>query len=312
MKAIILTDFGGADQLKISEQPVPKIKDGEVLVQTKAISINPVDVQTRAGKGKASEFNNVRPIILGWDMAGTVTESASPLFKQGDAVFGMVNFPGRGNAYAEYVASPANHLSIKPENISFDVAAATTLAAATAWQALHEHGHLKKGERILIHAASGGVGHFAVQLAKQAGAYVIGTSSLGNKDFVLSLGADEHMDYKAVRFEDAYRGIDFILDTVGQDYVARSIPVLRKGGTLITIFGRISDSDQQKAKEAGVMAANMLVRSNGDDMMQLAALLEGKKLQPHISAVYKFEDMIQAHLQLESHRTIGKVVVAMQ
>lgn len=312
MKAIILTDFGSADQLKISEQPVPKIKDGEVLVQTKAISINPVDVQTRAGKGKASEFNNVRPIILGWDMAGTVTESASPSFKQGDAVFGMVNFPGRGNAYAEYVASPADHLSIKPENVSFDVAAATTLAALTAWQALHEYGHLKKGERILIHAASGGVGHFAVQLAKQAGAYVIGTSSLRNKDFVLSLGADEHMDYKAVRFEDAYHDIDFILDTVGQDYVARSIPVLRKGGTLITIFGRISDSDQQKAKEAGVMAANMLVRSNGDDMTQLAALLAGKKLQPHISAVYKFEDMTEAHLQLESHRTIGKVVVAMQ
>jgi NADPH:quinone reductase-like Zn-dependent oxidoreductase len=309
MKAITLASFGGIEQLKISELPVPSLKEGEVLVQVKAISINPVDVKTRAGSGVAGRLKDIQPIILGWDIAGIISASASPLFKEGDEVFGMVNFPGHGSAYAEYVAAPAAHLVKKPANISFEDAAAATLVALTAWQAFHLHAQIRKNDKVLIHAASGGVGHLAVQLAKAAGAYVIGTSSAANKDFVLSLGADEHIDYKTVRFEEVLHDLDFVLDTNGGDYVKRSIPVLKSGATVVSITGKISDEDQQKAAAAGITALSILVDSNAAGMQQVADLLKSGALKPHISQVFAFEDMGKAHLQLESHRTVGKLVV---
>jgi NADPH:quinone reductase-like Zn-dependent oxidoreductase len=310
MKAIVLKAFGGVDQLHLTRLVKPAIKKEEVLVRVKALSINPVDVQTRAGGGIAGwKFKDADPIILGWDLAGTVEESASDIWQPGDKIFGMVHFPGQGKTYAEYVAAPANQLARIPPGISFETAAATTLAALTAWQALHRHGTLKKGDKILIHAASGGVGHFATQIAKAAGAYVIGTSSAQNRDFVLGLGADEFVDYQDENFEDKYHDLDFILDTAGHDYVRRSIPVLRKGGTLISIPGSISVANQQKAEAAGVTAANILVHSNGVDLEHLAALLHSGKLKPHIANEFPFKEMAAAHLQLESHQTIGKVVL---
>jgi NADPH:quinone reductase-like Zn-dependent oxidoreductase len=205
MKAIVLKAFGGVDQLHLTRIEKPSIQQGEVLIRAISLSINPVDVQTRAGGGLATwKFKDADPIVLGWDIAGVVEESASEHWKQGDEVFGMVHFPGQGRTYAEYVAAPGDQLARKPAGISFEAAAATTLAALTAWQALHRHGSLKKGDRVLIHAASGGVGHFAVQLAKAAGAYVIGTSSSVNRDFVLGLGADEFVDYQTQNFEELY------------------------------------------------------------------------------------------------------------
>ena len=309
MKAITLAGFGGIEQLKINELPTPQINDGEVLIRVKAISINPVDVKTRTGSGVAGLLKDIQPIILGWDIAGIISASASPLFKEGDEVFGMVNFPGHGKAYAEYVAAPATQLALKPNNITFEDAAAATLAALTAWQAFHLHANLKKGDKVLIHAASGGVGHFAIQLAKAAGAYVIGTSSAANKDFVLSMGADEHIDYKTVRFEEVLQDLDFILDTNGGDYVTRSVPVMKNGGTVVTIIGKVSGEDLQKAAARDIKAISMLVNSNEPGMQQLAELLKRGVLKPHISRVFAFEDMGKAHLQIESHRTIGKLVV---
>lgn len=309
MKAITLAGIGGIEQLKINELPVPQIKEGEVLVQVKAISINPVDAQTRRGAGIAGRLKGIDPIILGWDIAGVIASSASPLFKEGDEVFGMVNFPGHAKAYAAYVAAPATHLVLKSDNISFEEAAASTLAALTAWQAFHVHDNIKKGDKVLIHAASGGVGHFAVQLAKAAGAYVIGTSSAANKDFVLSLGADEHIDYNAVRFEEVVHDLDFVLDTNGGDYVKRSIPVLKNGGTVVTIVGKIADEDLRVAAAKNVTALNILVDSDAGGLKEVAALLKNGSVKPHISQVYAFEDMAKAHLQLESHRTIGKLII---
>lgn len=309
MKAIILKSFGGVDQLHISDEPQPELHDGEVIVQTKALSINPVDVQTRAGGGMSFKFRTAHPIILGWDIAGVIVATKSNTLQIGDEVFGMVHFPGRGAAYAEYVVAPADQLAIKPRDVSFEIAATTTLAALTAWQALHKHGELLKGQRILIHAASGGVGHFAVQLAKSVGAHVIGTSSAENREFVLSLGADEHLDYHNVNFEDVYSELDFVLDTAGHDYVRRSIPVIKKGGILISIPGSISHSNHSKAEAAGITAANILVHSNGTDMTALAHLLETGRLKPYVSNTFAFDQMAQAHLQLESHRTIGKVAL---
>lgn len=311
MKAIILNGPGPVENLIINDIANPQIADQEVLVQVKSISINPVDVKTRAGKGVYGRLKETSPIIIGWDISGIVTESRSDLFKAGDEVFGMVNFPGHGKAYAAYVAAPADQLALKPANITHEDAAAATLAALTAFQALHHHAQIKAGQKVLIHAAAGGVGHYAVQLAKQAGAYVIGTSSAENRDFVFSLGADEHIDYKAVRFEEILNDIDFVLDTIGGDNIDRSIDVLKKGGTLISIPTGIPESAAEKAEANGVNASFTLVQSSGEDMKQLADLLEKGDLRSHVSQVFGFEEMGKAHLQVETGKTKGKVVVSL-
>jgi NADPH:quinone reductase-like Zn-dependent oxidoreductase len=309
MKAITLAGTGGIEQLKISELPVPHIKEGEVLVKVKAISINPVDAKTRMGGGVYGYIKDQQPLIIGWDIAGVIAASSSPLFKEGDEVFGMVNFPGHGSAYAEYVAAPATHLVKKPANISFEEAAAATLAALTAWQAFHLHANIKKNDKILVHAAAGGVGHFAVQLAKAAGAYVIGTSSAANKQFILDLGADEHVDYKSVRFEEVLHDLDFVLDTYGGDYVTRSVTATKDGGIVTGIAGKVSDEDVQKAAERNIKASFILVNSDAIGMQQVADLLASGALKAHVSQVFPFEEMGKAHLQLESGRTVGKLVL---
>ncbi|SFF03459.1 NADPH:quinone reductase [Pedobacter antarcticus] len=309
MKAIILKEFGSADQLQIQELEIPAVKEQEVLIRVKAISINPVDIKTREGKGAAGKIGEERPIILGWDISGIVTESRSERFKVGDEVFGMVNFPGHGKAYAEYVSAPADQLVLKPVSISHIDAAAATLAALTAWQALVTNAKVKAGDRVLIHAAAGGVGNYAVQIAKHLGAYVIGTSSGAKKDFVLSLGADEHIDYTAVPFEQATRDIDFVLDTIGGDNIDRSLKVIKKGGTIISIPSGFREMVAEKTKDSGINGYFIMVQSDGQDMQQIARLLENGQLKSHVSQVFDFEDMIIAHKALETGRTQGKIVV---
>ena len=309
MRAIILKGFGGVDELQLTELPAPVISEGEVLVEVKAISINPVDVKTRKGKGAAGEYKDANPVILGWDMAGIVKESKSPLFEEGDEVFGMVNFPGQGKVYADYVAAPADQLAAKPVGVPFPAAAATTLAALTAWQAFADHSRLRAGQRVLIHGASGGVGHFAVQIAKHAGCYVIGTSSAENKDFVLGLGADVHVDYKAGPFEEIVKDVDLVLDTIGGDNIDRSLQVMKKGATIISIPSGANDHVKEKAAAKGMTGVTMLVQSSGEDMEHLAGLLESRALKPEVSKVFPFEKMGEAHTQVESGKTRGKVIV---
>lgn len=311
MKVIILDQPGGVENFKITEVPTPEIKSDEVLVQVKAISINPVDVKTRAGKGMYGKLKDESPLIIGWDISGIVVEAGADVkdFAVGDEVFGMVNFPGHGKAYAEYVAAPVAHLAKKPAKISHTDAAAATLAALTAWQALSVHAELQKGDKILIHAASGGVGHYAVQIAKHIGAYVIGTSSAENKELVVSLGADEHVDYKAVRFEEVIKEVDFVLETVGGENINRSLESLKKGGAIISILGKGTEATEEKAKKLGVEVRAFLVGSDGDDMKIIAGLLEKGELKSHVSDIFPFEKMGEAHLQVESGRTKGKVVV---
>ena len=179
MKAITLKDFGGVENLVKTEIPVPVISDNEVLVKVKAFSINPVDIKTRTGKGVAVKLKEAKPMILGWDFSGIVTDTGQSVtsFKVNDEVFGFINFPRPGKAYAEYVAAPESQLTIKPANVTFEEAAAASLAALTAWQILKDKAGIKPGDNVLIHAAAGGVGHFAVQMSKHLGAYVIGTAS---------------------------------------------------------------------------------------------------------------------------------------
>ena len=308
MKAIIINKFGGTDELQFTEREKPAIKEDEVLVKVHALAINPVDVKTRAGKGLKG--NNEFPLVLGWDISGVVTEAGSAVneFSVGDEVFGMVNFPGNGSAYAEYVASPASHLAKKPADVTHQQAAATTLAALTAYQGLFQQAGLKKGQRILVHAAAGGVGHFVVQLAKYAGAYVIGTSSAANKDFVLALGADEHVDYKSQQFEEVVKDIDLVFDGVGGDTAARSIKVVKSGGMIISIPSGVPAEVVEKAKESGVRAFFFLVQSSGSDMEALAELLDKGIIRPYVNH-FDFSQMDMAHQQQASGSTRGRIVL---
>ncbi|PTS94288.1 oxidoreductase [Flavobacterium sp. HMWF030] len=310
MKAIILAEIGSTSNLVIREISTPQIDDEEVLVQVKSISINPVDVKTRMGGGVYNYGNVSRQmdLILGWDISGIVTATNSRHFAIGDEVFGMVNFPGVGSAYAEYVAAPAEHLALKPANISHEEAAAATLAPLTALQVFKEAG-VKACDRILIHAASGGVGHYAIQLAKEMGAYVIGTSSASNREFVLSLGADEHFDYHGGNLSEAVHDIDFVFDSLGQDNIINSLAVIKNGGKVISIVSQFIDDLKAKLAAKNVIGKFLLVQSSGEDMKYLAALLENGKLKSHVSKSFAFDQMADAHDQIETGRTVGKIVV---
>ncbi len=311
MKAIILKEAGGPENLEMAEVDIPVPGKDEVLVKVKAISINPVDIKTRKGKALYNKLMEDKPVILGWDIAGEVVgvgEDVTTL-EEGDEVFGMINFPGHGKAYAEYVTAPANHLAEIPELVSINEAAAGTLAALTAWQVLVDQANVQTGEKVLIHAAAGGVGHFAVQIAKYLGAYVIGTASDANYDFVKELGAEEFVDYTQVRFEDELKEVNVVFDTVGGDYPKRSLDILKNGGRLVAIAGGITDEVKELAAKKNVTAIAYMVHSNGDDMEQLAELLEAGTIKSHISKVYAFSEMAEAHRQSETGKTRGKIVV---
>lgn len=311
MKAIILKDFGGIDQLEIEEIPTPSINDNEVLIEAHAIGLNPVDVKTRMGKGQAAKLRNDHPMILGFDVSGTITETGAGVtrFKKGDEVFGMINIPGTGKAYAQYVAAPEDHISLKPQNISHEEAAASCLAAMTAWNALVHQAEIKPGQKILIHAASGGVGHFAVQMAKHIGAYVIGTSSAENSEFVFSLGADEHIDYQSVKFEDVCPMVDVVLETIGGDNIDRSLKVLKEGGVIVSLPSGASQDVSEKAAAQKKKGIFFLVNSNGNDMRQIAELLKEGVLHPFISHIFSFGEIGKAHEMLASGKTKGKLVM---
>jgi NADPH:quinone reductase-like Zn-dependent oxidoreductase len=311
MKAIKLSTPGGIENLVPFETEIPEIRDNEVLVKVKAISINPVDVKARAYEGVLSWiFQDLRPVILGWDISGTVAAAGNSVtdLKTGDNVFGMVNFIGHGKAYAEYIAVPSGQLSLKPENISHEEAAGATLAALTALQALKTL-NITNGQKILIHGAAGGVGHYAVQLAKHAGAYVIATSSERNREFLLNLGVDEHIDYQKDKFEERLRDVDYVLDTIGSENFDRSLKVLKKGGRIITIPSPLTDDKIKLAESMGVHAGFILVQSSGLDMKEIAGLLKNGIVKSNVEAIYSFDKIGEAHLHVETGRTRGKVIV---
>ncbi|WPQ64847.1 NADP-dependent oxidoreductase [Chitinophaga sancti] len=313
MKAIIINSFNRNDKLIYTELPVPTIKADEVLVQVKALSVNPVDVQTHGGTGISGRLKDQFPIILGWDISGVITAVGEAVkeFKVGDEVFGMVNFPGHGKAYAEYVAAPAAHLALKPTNVSHEAAAATTLAALTAYQALLQQGKLTQGQKVLITAAAGGVGHFAVQIAKHIGAHVIGTSSAANKDYVFSIGADEHIDYNTQQEDKVVNDADLVMDNVRSQDFAATIKTVKNGGTYIKIPNGVPDEMKQLAAERGINAFFYLVQSSGADMKVLADLLGKGILQPNLN-LYDFSQMELAHEQQLKGRTRGKIVVSIK
>lgn len=313
MRAIITEQAGGIENLVMQEVARPELRADEVLVETRAISINPADTKVKYVEEVLTQlFGPERPITLGWDIAGVVVAIGSEVtrFKQGDRVFGMVNFPGHGKAYAEYVASPESHLAAIPEGLNYTDAAATTLAALTALQALKDR--VIPGDKVLIHAGSGGVGHFAVQIAKKLGAHVTSTSSEKNREFIMALGADEHIDYRSQAFEQVLTEIDLAFDTVGPEIAENSLKVLRKGGQLVSIaMMGVPEELQTQADELGISVTPILVYSDGDDMNTLREMLIEGTIKPHVSKSFEFEKLGEAHTAIESGRTVGKVVVTL-
>jgi len=313
MKAVILNEAGDVRNLQFAEIEKPVIGNDEVLVKVVSVSINPVDVKSRAYEGVLNWiFEEKRPAILGWDISGEVVETGNNVtdFKEGDEVFGMVNFFGRGNAYAEYVAAPAAHLALKPRNITHQQAAAASMAASTAYQALVDVAKIKEGNKVLIHAASGGVGHFAVQIAKHFGAYVIGVSSGKNRDFVLSLGADEHIDYTTENFHEKLQDVNIVIDTLQGKTLSDSVDVVKENGIIITLpTPEIPEDVADRAGQKKVNIEFMMVQSKKETIGAIAGLLEQKVLKPFVYKTFPFEDIAMAHLEVETNRVAGKVIV---
>ncbi|MEJ8803285.1 NADP-dependent oxidoreductase [Pontibacter sp. H249] len=314
MKAFVVNEPGSVDKLQLQEIDKPTPRAGEVLVKVIAISVNPVDTKTREGKALYNSLAEQPPVIIGWDISGVVEAVGDDVkvFKAGDEVFGMVNFPGHGRAYAEYVAAPEAHLAHKPENVPHHEAAAATLAALTAWQVLVHEANLKAGQKVLIHAAAGGVGHFAVQIAKYFQATVLGTASPENHDFIRNLGADEQIDYHKYKVADVVMDADIVLDSLGEENTRNSLAALREGGTIVSILGGAKEAVQEEAKKRNITAKNYLVHSSAEDMEKIADLMRQGHLRPHVSHVFPFKDLPKAHEQVETRKTNGKVVVSVE
>ncbi|UBM57377.1 NADP-dependent oxidoreductase [Marinilongibacter aquaticus] len=309
MKIWQLQTVGTDIPLVENEIEIPKIARHELLIKTHSISINPVDLKTRKGGGVFKAIEGQEPKILGWDIAGEVVKVGSEVkhFQIGDSVFGMVNFPGHGKVYAEYVAAPAEHLARKPSNITYEEAAASTLAALTALQTLSRF--VKEGQKVLVHAAAGGVGHFAIQIAKILGAQVSGTASDRNKTFLADLGLEEFIDYKKQNLLDLGKQFDFILDPIGGETQSQSIDIAKPGGQIISISQKPTEALLETAEEAGVNIEFQLVQSSGKDMNTIANWLEEKKLIPHISKVYPIDQINAAHEELALGHTRGKIIL---
>ena len=318
MKAIILKAVGGPENLELAEIAVPSIKDDEVLLKVKAISINPVDAFARRNRDALNYVlqlkGDEKNIILGWDIAGIVTEAGPAVtrFKVGDEVFGMVKFVGQANGYAEYVAAPENDLALKPDNVSFEEAAGVGIAAMTAWQSIVIGGKIKKGDKVVITGASGGVGHYAVQFAKYFGAYVIAVTSGANRDFVLGLGADEFIDYQTQAFEELVTDADIVHDAVWSDdvhHIKRSLRAIKPGGTLLSLIVDFDDEVSKQLELKNVTGYRVLVHKSEEDLAAIAALLATADIKTHISQTFPLEEMAKVHSLIETKNAVGKIIV---
>ncbi|MFC4607492.1 NADP-dependent oxidoreductase [Streptomyces maoxianensis] len=313
MRAINQDTFGGPEVLHLAQVPRPEPLPTEVLVRVRSAGVNPVDWKTREGGGMAGALGEP-PFILGWDVSGVVEEAGFGVhtLEVGDEVFGMPWFPRQAGAYAEYVTAPSRQFARKPAALDHDRAAAVPLAALTAWQSLVDAAHVGAGQRVLIHAAAGGVGHFAVQIAKHLGAHVIGTARAAKHDWLRSLGADEVVDYTAVRFEDVVRDVDVVLDLVGDGHDAtstRSLKTLRPGGTIIAVPSGVSPELLDAARAHGLRAKAYLVEPDGAGLARIASLIDKGALQVEVEDVLPLADAGEAHRRGEEGRTRGKLVM---
>jgi NADPH:quinone reductase-like Zn-dependent oxidoreductase len=314
MRAMVMHETGKPDVLKLEDVERPEPIPTEVLVKVAAAGVNPVDYKTRAHGGFLESLGGF-PAILGWDVAGTVEEVApggTTRFAVGDRVFGMPWFPREAGCYAEYVASPSRQLARTSEKLSDQQAAALPLAGLTAWQSLVDTAGVGDGDRVLVHAAAGGVGHIAVQIAKARGAYVIGTASAAKHDFLTDLGVDEAIDYKQRAFEEVVDGVDVVLDLVGtEEYGMRSLKTLADDGLLIAVPRDLDDSVRDAAAQQGKRATDILVEPDGAALEQLAALVESDQLRVFVEESFPLEQAGAAHERLEYGSARGKYVLTL-
>lgn len=309
MRAISQDVLGGPEVLREVRLPRPVPEPGEVLVKVHATGVNPTDWKHRSG----GRFLPDPPFVLGWDVSGVIeaTGVGVTLFQPGDEVFGMLPYPRGVGAHAEYAKGPARAFAPKPTGIVHVQAAAVPLAALTAWQALIDTARLEAGQRVLIHAAAGGVGHLAVQIAKSRGAYVIGTASAAKHDFVRAQGADEVVDYQNTDFADAVSDADVVLDSQGGDHARRSMRTLRRGGILVSLLP-IDPAHADEAARLGVRAKVLLVEHDQAGMRGIADLVAAGELRAHIADTFPLADAAKAHEMGETGRTTGKLVLTVQ
>ncbi len=304
-KAVRIHQFGKADVLAYEDAPMPVIQADDVLVKIHASSINPVDWKVREGYLK-DMIPHTFPLTLGWDFAGEIVAVGSNVsdWKVGAAVYARPDI-GRDGAYAEYIAVRASEIAAKPASINWQEAAAVPLVALTAWQALYEGANIQAGERVLIHAGAGGVGTFAIQLAKLRGAHVITTTSTKNVELVKALGADEIIDYTQSDFA-SLRDIDVVFDTMGGEIQDQSWQTLKRGGRLVSI---ISPPSAEAAAQVGATPLFCFVQPSAIQLQALAELIDAGKIRIIIDSVFALKDIAAAHAKSESGRTRGKIVI---
>jgi NADPH:quinone reductase-like Zn-dependent oxidoreductase len=304
MNAIVAHEYGGPEVLKYEDVPVPEPKENEILVRVIASGVNPADPLILNGK-YAKEFGTHLPLILGYDMAGVVVKTGTKVtkLKVGDPVYAYLLW---GGGWAEYCISNEGESAIKSKSLTFVDAAAVPLAALTAWQALIDIGKIQAGQTALIHGGSGGVGNFAIQIAKARGARVIATASTANQDLLKQLGADIAIDYTKQKFEEIAHDVDLVLDPVGRDTLARSYGVVKKGGIVVTIVSRC---DETELKKHEIRGASLSSHPNAVELSEITKLIEAGKIKPIVSQVLTLTDAAKADAQAETHHTRGKIVL---
>lgn len=287
-------------------EPLPT----EIRVRVRAAGVNPVDWKTRAGKGMAAVLGGL-PFVLGWDVAGVVEAVGRGVtrFTTGDRVYGMPWFPREAGGYGTYVTAPSRHFAVPPAGLDHVHAAGLPLAGLTAWQALVDTAHVQPGQRVLVHAAAGGVGHLAVQIAKALGAYVLGTASAGKHAVLGELGVDEAIDYRSVDFAAVVKDVDLVLDLVGGEYALRSIPTLRPGGLLISAPSGMPVEALTAAEAVGARATGILVEPDYAGLDSLTRLVDEGSLRPIVAETFDLSDAGKAHETGEAGRTTGKLVL---
>src|SRR5437764_9047373 len=297
MKAVVMNEYGGPEVLKYQDAPQPEPNDDEILVRVIAAGVNPVDTYVRQGMfGKRALDNH--PAILGYDIAGTVEKigSSAKKFKKGDAVYCYLSVM-RGGGYAEFAVAKGSETALKPKNINFVDAAAVPLAATTASQALIDSGKIDNGQTLLIHGGSGGVGSFAIQIAKARGAKVIATASTAHQGLLKELGVDQAIDYTTTKFEDAVKDVDVVLNCVRAEALARSYGVVKKGGIIVSIT---DEPDQTECAKHGIRGYRLGAHPDANVLEELTKLIKAGKSKPIVSQTLPLADASKAHQQIET------------
>jgi NADPH:quinone reductase-like Zn-dependent oxidoreductase len=307
MKAVRFHSYGAPDLLVYEDAPKPEPAAGEVLVKVHATSVNPIDWKIRAGHLRGFRDYPL-PFILGWDVSGVVESAGAGVtgLKPGDEVYGWPD-AARNGAYAEYIAVEESRLALKPKSLDHVHSAAIPLAGLTAWQALFDTAGLMPRQKVLIHAAAGGVGHLAVQFAKLNEIYVAGTASGRNQDYLKQLGCDLPIDYEATRFEDVVRDFDAVIESMGGEVRNRSWKVLKKGGILVALIGPPPSEDDARAHE--VRATIIWGHANRGQLTEIARLADAGKVRPEIAAVFPLREAAEAHRMSETEHVRGKIVL---